>query len=311
MRYQEIIFSIIIPHKNSPELLQRCLDSIPRRKDIQIIIVDDNSDENIVDFKNFPGLGEEYVEVYLTKEGKGAGYARNMGLEHVKGKWLLFADADDFFTENAFDYLCAEVDSPHEIIYFKVISCYSDTYEPADRDKLTNPYIDNFINKNKNAENRIRYKSIVPWGKMIKIDFVNRENIRFEEISAGNDVWFSLLAGHSANSINAINQIIYCVTRNKGGITSTLNIESLTTRYIVILRYNEFLRKKNVEQCQSSIIPFLYRSLKYFGIISFFRFLKLAIHYKNNPFLGIGNSLYVFFFLYRERIKKARYIVKN
>ena len=44
------IYSIIIPHKNSPELLSRCLDSIPNRDDLQVVIVDDNSDENIVEF---------------------------------------------------------------------------------------------------------------------------------------------------------------------------------------------------------------------------------------------------------------------
>ena len=45
-----INYSIIIPHKNIPNLLQRCLDSIPNREDVQIIVVDDNSDPNIVDF---------------------------------------------------------------------------------------------------------------------------------------------------------------------------------------------------------------------------------------------------------------------
>ena len=39
----ETCFSIIIPHKNIPSLLQRCLDSIPKRDDVQIIVVDDNS----------------------------------------------------------------------------------------------------------------------------------------------------------------------------------------------------------------------------------------------------------------------------
>lgn len=36
-------YSIIIPHKNTIHLLERCVDSIPRRKDIQIIVVDDDS----------------------------------------------------------------------------------------------------------------------------------------------------------------------------------------------------------------------------------------------------------------------------
>lgn len=72
-----IAYTFIIPHKNSPDLLQKCLDSIPRRDDVQIIVVDDNSDAGKVDFDHFPGLDDPTVEVYLTKEGKGAGYARN------------------------------------------------------------------------------------------------------------------------------------------------------------------------------------------------------------------------------------------
>ena len=65
-----INYSIIIPHKNIPNLLQRCLDSIPNREDVQIIVVDDNSDPNIVDFDKFPGLNRSNVEVIFTKEGE-------------------------------------------------------------------------------------------------------------------------------------------------------------------------------------------------------------------------------------------------
>ena len=36
-------FSIIIPHKEIPDLLMRCLRSIPVSGDIQVIVVDDNS----------------------------------------------------------------------------------------------------------------------------------------------------------------------------------------------------------------------------------------------------------------------------
>ena len=52
----EIKYSIIIPHKNIPQLLQRCLDSIPFRGDVQVIVVDDNSDSSIVNFENFQGI---------------------------------------------------------------------------------------------------------------------------------------------------------------------------------------------------------------------------------------------------------------
>ena len=90
-------FSIIIPHKNTPDLLKRCVSSIPRREDVQIIIVDDNSDEKIVDFEHFPFLGTPNATVVFDKSSKGAGHARNIGLEKAEGKWYLFADSDDFF----------------------------------------------------------------------------------------------------------------------------------------------------------------------------------------------------------------------
>ena len=71
-----INYSIIIPHKNIPQLLQRCLDSIPIRDDVQVIVVDDNSDTDKVNFDNFPKWKGKNYEYYLTKEGKGAGSFR-------------------------------------------------------------------------------------------------------------------------------------------------------------------------------------------------------------------------------------------
>jgi glycosyltransferase involved in cell wall biosynthesis len=39
----DVKFSIIIPHYDIPDLLMRCLKSIPVSEDIQVIVVDDNS----------------------------------------------------------------------------------------------------------------------------------------------------------------------------------------------------------------------------------------------------------------------------
>lgn len=67
-------YSFIIPHKNCPELLQRCVDSIPERDDVQVIVVDDNSDE-----EKKPSLKEhKNLQVILldASQSKGAGRAR-------------------------------------------------------------------------------------------------------------------------------------------------------------------------------------------------------------------------------------------
>lgn len=87
-------FSIIIPHKDIPDLLMRCLRSIPVSEDIQVIVVDDNSADADTYLDKCPELSRPYLEFVRTTKGKGAGYARNVGLDHAKGKWLLFADAE-------------------------------------------------------------------------------------------------------------------------------------------------------------------------------------------------------------------------
>ena len=120
-------YTIIIPHKNAPLLLQRCLDSIPFRDDIQIIVVDDDSSSDVVDFMDFPGSSREDVEIIFTKEGKGAGYARNCGLLHARGKWLLFADADDFYKESLLLSLDPYIDATFDIVYFGADSVNSET----------------------------------------------------------------------------------------------------------------------------------------------------------------------------------------
>ena len=119
-------YSIIIPHKDIPDLLMRCLRSIPVSEDIQVIVVDDNSPEADTYLEKYPELSRPYLEFIRTTKGGGAGYARNVGLDHAKGQWLLFADADDFFVEGMYDMILSYNDSEADIIFFKMKSVLSD-----------------------------------------------------------------------------------------------------------------------------------------------------------------------------------------
>ena len=56
------LFSIIIPHKDIPDLLMRCLSSIPVSEDIQVIVVDDNSADADTYLDKYPELSRPYLE---------------------------------------------------------------------------------------------------------------------------------------------------------------------------------------------------------------------------------------------------------
>jgi len=256
---QLIKYSIIIPHKNIPALLQRCLDSIPNREDVQIIIVDDNSDSNKVDFESFPGINDPRVEVIFTKEGKGAGYARNVGLEKACGKWLLFADADDFFNYCIIDIFNEYIDQEADIIFFKNISLDSDLYTISYRDNDWNGYINYYMKfPGKNAETFLRYENTVPWAKMFKTDMIHKNNILFDEVSIFNDITFNYLAGFYAASIQVDPRALYCVTSRNNSISySIITIEKeLEKVYVHGKRYCFFL-KHNISNHNKNFLGFI------------------------------------------------------
>ena len=245
---KEINYSIIIPHKNIPDLLQRCLASIPRREDVQIIVVDDNSDPDKVDFEHFPGLGDPFVEVVFTKEGKGCGYARNVGLSRARGKWLLFADADDFYNYCINDILDEYVNSDADIVYFKWNSLDSATYTTTYRCIHFNAYINYWFYSPHKADTLLRYKHPSACGKLFKKELVHKNSILFDEVSIYDDVTFAYLSGYYANSIKADARALYCVTVRQGSILrSKITVEKkLDGLYVGGKRYL-FFKKYGIQ----------------------------------------------------------------
>lgn len=92
--------SVIVPVKDRENLVERCLDSIYNQQEppSELIVVDNNSKDNtfrVVERwmqKNNSGG----IRFKLLKEEKpGACAARQKGLEHAEGDWLIFFDSDD------------------------------------------------------------------------------------------------------------------------------------------------------------------------------------------------------------------------
>lgn len=215
-------YSIIIPHKNIPDLLQRCLDSIPLREDVEVIVIDDDSSPRKVDFEHFPKWDGEHFHVFLTKEGKGPGYARNVGLDHAQGRWVVFADADDFFTENFGALLDEMVDAEEDIVFFDYINVLSDDIAQQLEERVQHrKHIAAYLNGNR-SEFGLRVHFVVPWCKIVKRELIEQHNIRFDEIMWGEDVYFAIQIGYYAKTINVSGTIGYALTSRTGQITENM-----------------------------------------------------------------------------------------
>ena len=292
-------YSFLIPHKNSPQLLSRCLASIPQRDDLEVIVVDDNSE--------CKAAVREIVNkfcraVYYENKGYGAGGARNTALQHAKGRWLVFSDADDYFVPNFLDVLDNYLDADVDIVYHPALAVDSESLVP--RSNLLhkfNTYINEY-NGDKYTTDQIKYRMNSPWWKIVRREFVLKYNINFEEVPKGNDVLFTFQVGYFSKKILVNKSPIYVHTYNANGIsfgkkTLKIRMSSLAQVYKV----NHFYGFINHPEWKRNILFYFFEIIKYDGmkmfimtLLSFianYRIIKKVKNHYVDAILDIQNKL--------------------
>ncbi len=99
--------SIIVPVYNVEKYLPRCLDSLRNQtlKEIEIILVDDQSPDKCPDMCDGFAEMDNRVKVVHKKKNGGLGFARNSGLKLATGEYVAFIDSDDYVDLTMFDKL--------------------------------------------------------------------------------------------------------------------------------------------------------------------------------------------------------------
>lgn len=101
--------SVIVPVYNVEKYLEKCLDSLINQtlEDIEIICVNDGSTDNSLAILQEYQTKDNRIKI-ITQENKGLSGARNTGMRHVTGKYVLFVDSDDWIEidtlESLFSY---------------------------------------------------------------------------------------------------------------------------------------------------------------------------------------------------------------
>lgn len=250
-----INYSVIIPHKNLPKLLERCLASIPKRDDIQVIVVDDNSDSSIVDFNDFPGKNCKNVAVVFDKSGHGAGHARNIGVEKALGKWLVFSDCDDFFDSEKLNEAMDEyAGSDCDLVYFNIDYLNSETLIPEKGIHKASQVFN--LAEQKSDNNYIRFRRNAPWAKFVKKKLVYDNNILFQETRWSNDVWFGTCVALNAEKIEYKRDVIYHYTYRDGSLIKSSSAETYLCRLNVGLKSEGFVIKRGFGKYRTKHIEY-------------------------------------------------------
>lgn len=91
------IISIVVPVYNAQHYLDECMASLIGQtfQSIEMVCVDDGSSDDSLSMLQSYAAKDSRVRVF-GKENGGASSARNYGLDHVRGDYVMFVDADDF-----------------------------------------------------------------------------------------------------------------------------------------------------------------------------------------------------------------------
>lgn len=95
------LISVVIPTYNREEYIMRACETVLSQtySNLEIIVVDDNSDQDYIDFLE---AIKSYQNIrYIRRNDNGGGSAaRNTGVEHAKGEYIAFLDDDDVWLED-------------------------------------------------------------------------------------------------------------------------------------------------------------------------------------------------------------------
>lgn len=103
---ENFLVSIVVPVYNAEKYLEQCLNSIQNQtyKNFEVILVNDGSMDHSESICKSFVEGDSRFRYFLKSNG-GASSARNFGLDHVRGDFITFIDADDWVDENHLEVL--------------------------------------------------------------------------------------------------------------------------------------------------------------------------------------------------------------
>lgn len=115
--------SVTIPVYNVSPYLERCVNSVLRQtyKDLEIILVDDGSTDGSGELCDDFATRDQRIQV-IHQTNQGLSGARNTGILHAQGDFLIFMDSDDeWLLDDGLDALVRQCDAKTDMVAFKMV----------------------------------------------------------------------------------------------------------------------------------------------------------------------------------------------
>ncbi len=252
-------YSVIVPHFSDFDGLRTLLASIPlARNDLEVLVIDDCSpNQELLECIKIEWPG---VRWHSTHVNCGAGAARNIGLNNAIGRYIIFADSDDFFLDGAFNNFDLTINEDDQIVYYLCKSTIGKNGLPSVRADRINDLCVLYYNSptSKNLR-KLQIGHVNPIGKIYLSKYIEEINVKFEITPVANDVSFNVIAAVRADKIRVVPIYVYNIVRRNRGLTSRDDIDSISIRLDVLSRLNAKLNNLDFSE-RMHAGSYIYRS---------------------------------------------------
>ena len=186
-------YSVIIPIYNAEKTLTDCLNSLVSQEysDYEIILVNDGSSDQSDDIcRNY---ADNYQNIrYIFQPNSGVSAARNTGLDHAVGQYILFVDSDDSVSDHYFEQLdlllCEE---NYDLVQFSYI--IKNGQKQRKRCLKNRTALNQYDSAELFSEAVYKKTANSPWNKLYKKEIIEQYCLRFNtSLSIGEDKAFNL-----------------------------------------------------------------------------------------------------------------------
>jgi len=177
----KVNLSVIVPFYNCACYFQQCLDSILAQEHLsfELILVDDGSNDGSETIAAKYAARDSRI-VLFRQENKGIPFARNKGLELVKGDYFLFIDADDYIAPNTLHMLYEKAKNNNLDVLQTTINLLFSTGKIKKKRFRTYTSPISGIDYFKQMTSK-RSMSVAPYANLVNTAYLQKIGLRFDE----------------------------------------------------------------------------------------------------------------------------------
>ena len=282
------MISVIIPIYNLEDYLSRCFNSLIAQDnhDFEVLMVNDGSLDHSEEICRKYELKDDRFRLY-NKDNGGVSSARNLGLQHANGEWVVFVDGDDIVDSK---YLTMP-DNLNEIDVIEK-SYYIKSQDSILLSNVINEDSTLYTNQNvlKYYAEYIQSNSATLCNKIIRKNII--DNQRFDETKVmGEDFLFFLSIISKINVYCRMSQGSYCYIRRETSASKTIDADQINRAKKLFSNLNSIkviTKASGIEALGVNIIhtiymPYLLKLKEYLKFKDWFKIFKIWCTFPFSP----------------------------